>query len=385
MLAGMKRLLSLAAFQIALALAAPRTVVYVGTYTGRTNATVVSEGIYAFELSASGELKPLGLAAPVANPAFLAIHPSGRYLYSVSEIGNFQGQRSGAVTAFAIDRATGKLTPLNQQPTQSPGPCHLNCDRTGRNLLVANYGGGAVTLLPVEADGKLGPPTAVIQHQGKSVNSTRQEAPHAHSVNISANNQFAVVADLGLDQVLVYRLDAASHTLKPHDPPFTKVAPGAGPRHFSFHPKRPWAYVINELSQTVTAFDWNESQGTLRETATVSTLPAGLTVPGNSTAEVVTHPNGKFLYGSNRGHDSLAVFTLDAKSGVPKLVENTPSGGKVPRNFAIDPSGRFLIAAHQNSDNLVVFRIDPRSGKLTPTGSTANVGAPVCVRYLTLP
>ncbi len=350
--------------------------VYFGTYTRKT-----SKGIYVSRLNtADGSLSEPQLAAEVGNPSFVAIHPSGKTLYAVSEQ---IGQAGGAVTAFSIDHGSGNLSKLNMVSSKGDGPCHLNVDKTGKALVVVNYGSGATAAMAVKADGSLAESTSFIQHQGSSVNPQRQQGPHAHSVNISADNRFAVVADLGLDKVLVYKLDAAAAKIAPNDPPFTAVKPGSGPRHFTFHPKGKYAYVINEIACTVTAFQYDAARGALTEIETVSTLPAGMAVAkGYSTAEVRAHPSGKFLYGSNRGHNTIAVFQIDGKSGKLKLVDNTDTQGKIPRNFNLDPTGKWLFAANQDSDSVVMFAIDPSTGKLSPTGKTLNVGTPVCIRFV---
>jgi 6-phosphogluconolactonase len=354
--------------------------VYIGTYTGPK-----SKGIYLSTLDlATGKLSDAVVAAETTSPSFLAVHPSKKFLYAVGEISDFQGQKAGGVSAFAIDPASGKLTLLNQQTSGGAGPCHLVVDATGKAVLVANYGGGSVESIPLAADGKLGEPASFIQHAGSSVNKSRQSAPHGHSINVDPTNRFAVAADLGLDQVLVYKFDAATAKLTPNDPPFTAVAPGSGPRHFAFHPGGKYAYVINEITCTVTAFDYNSAKGTLTEIQTITTLPHEVR-PGYSTAEVVVHPSGKFLYGSNRGHDSIAVFQIVAANGTLTAVEHEPTQGKTPRNFAIDPTGKFLLAENQASDTIVVFAIDQSTGKLEPTGHKIEVPSPVCVRFVPLP
>src|SRR5262245_31706770 len=267
---------------------------YVGTYTGKD-----SKGIYRFAYDpATGRFSDRALAAEVANPSFLAVHPGGRFLFAVGELGQFGGKKGGAVSAFALDPQTGDLKLLNQQSSVGAGPCHLVADRQGKHVLAANYAGGSVCVLPVGADGRLGEASAFVQHKGRGPNKQRQEAPHAHSVNLDAANRFAFVADLGLDQVLIYRYDAARGTLTPHDPPAVAVAAGAGPRHFAFHPNGRNAYVINELDSTITALAYDPDRGALAPLQTVSTLPAG-GARGNSTAEVVVHPSGNFVYGSN--------------------------------------------------------------------------------------
>jgi 6-phosphogluconolactonase len=355
--------------------------VYAGTYTGGK-----SKGIYRLELDlASGKLSAATLAGKAVNPSFLAIHPSGRFLYSVDEISNFHGARVGALSAFAIDPKTGNLTLLNQQSSGGAGPCHVTVDRAGKHVMAANYGGGSAVVAALNPDGQLGPQTAFVQHKGTGPDKARQEGPHAHSINLDAANRFAFVADLGLDRVFVSRYDAAKGTLTPNDPPAAVLAPGSGPRHFAFHPDGRHAYVINEMKLTVTAFDYDPAKGVLTTIQTESTLPKGTPWSKDySTAEVQVHPSGKFLYGSNRGHDSIAIFTIDAAG---KL---TPAGHqshqvKTPRNFGIDPTGRYLLVANQGASTIVVFRIDPQTGALTPTGSVAQVPVPVCVRFMTPP
>jgi len=353
--------------------------VYFGTYAGEK-----SKGVYVSRLDlATGALSAPELAAETASPSFLAVHPSQTFLYAANEIGEFQGKESGSVSAFAIDRNTGRLSALNQQPSVGRGPAHLVVDHAGKNVLVANYGGGSVAVIPINPDGTLKPPSAFIQHTGASVNPQRQKGPHAHSINVDPANGFAYAADLGLDKVLVYRFDADKGSLVANDPPFATVTPGAGPRHFAIHPNGRFAYVINELNVTVTAFRRDTERGSLAELQTVSTLPPGQSVEsGFSTADVQVHPSSKFLYGSNRGHDSIVLFAIDEKSGRLTYVENRPTQGSTPRAFGIDPTGRYLLAANQRSDSVVVFRIDQRTGRLTPTGQTINVGAPVCVKFV---
>jgi 6-phosphogluconolactonase len=352
--------------------------VYVGTYTGPK-----SKGIYLLRLdAASGALTPLGLAAATESPSFLALHPNGRFLYAVNEVNEFAGQKGGAVSAFAVQPDSGKLRLLNQQSSRGTGPCHLVVDRSGRTVLLANYSGGSVAALPVHADGRLGAATAFIQHKGTGTNPQRQEGPHAHSINVDPGNHFAVAADLGLDKVFVYRFDPTRSMLAPNrDGPWVTVQPGSGPRHFAFHPTGRFGYVINEMACTVTAFAYDAARGLLKELQTISTLPDGVQ-EGYSTAEVQVHPSGKFLYGSNRGHDTIAVFRIDPETGKLTAVEHQPTQGKTPRNFGIDPTGTFLLAANQDSDTVVVFRIDPRTGRLKATGSGVAVPAPVCVKFL---
>ncbi|HEV8254632.1 MAG TPA: lactonase family protein [Vicinamibacteria bacterium] len=358
------------------AAAAPRGFVYFGTYTGAK-----SRGIYVAPFDAvNGRVGAPRLAAETENPSFLAPHPSRPLLYAVNEVESFEGQRAGSVTAFAVDAATGDLRTLGRATSRGAHPCHLVVDRSGSHVLVANYGGGSVASLPLQPDGGVAAPSSFVQHRGASADPKRQTAPHAHMVATDATNQFALVADLGLDQVLVYRFDAGRGDLQPGDPPFASLEPGSGPRHFAFSPDGRDLYVANEMRVTVTAFRY--ARGRLTEYQTVSSLPAG-TQPGagDSGAEIQVHPTGRFVYASNRGPDNIAVFARDAATGRLALIEHVPTGGRTPRSFSIDPTGRWLLAANQRSDLVVVFRIDPRTGRLHPTGQTIEVGAPVCVTF----
>ncbi len=352
---------------------------YVGTYTGKN-----SKGIYVFRFdAASGKLTPIGLAAESKSPSYLAIHPNHRFLYAANEGGDFGGQKTGAVSAYSIDRKTGKLTFLNQVSSHGAGPCHVTVDKTAKNVFVANYDGGSIAVLPIGADGKLHEASAAIQHHGSSVNKERQQEPHAHCINTSPDNRFTLVADLGLDEILVYRFDPAKGLLTPNDPPFGKTPPGAGPRHFAFHPNGRWLYVINEIQCTASTFEYDPKRGALRLKDTISTLPAGYKVTNDdSTAEIRVHPSGKFVYGSNRGHDSIAVFAVDSVEGTLTPVEQVLTQGKTPRGFDLDPTGAYLIAANQDSDSLVVFQIDQKTGRLTPTGQKLEAFAPVDVEFV---
>ncbi len=352
---------------------------YVGTGSEKG-----SEGIYVFRFhAASGKLTPLGLAAEATNPSYLAIHPNHRFLYAVNEVNELGGQKTGAVSAYSIDSKTGKLTFLNQVSSHGTGPCHVTVDKTGKNVFVANYEGGSIAVLPIEADGKLHEASAAIQYHGSGVNKERQEGPHPHCIGTSPDNRFALVADLGLDEILVYRFDPAKGLLTPNDPPFGKASPGAGPRHFTFHPNGRFVYVINEMHCTVSTYEYDAGHGALRLKGTISTLPDGYKVTNNdSTAELRVHPCGKFVYGSNRGHDSIAVFAVDAAAGTLTQVERVPTQGKIPRGFDLDPTGRYLIAANQDSNSLVVFQIDQKTGRLTPTGQKLEAMAPVDVEFV---
>jgi 6-phosphogluconolactonase len=335
---------------------------------------------------ATGKLGEPELAAETRNPSFLAIHPNRRWLYAVGEISELNGQKNvGAVTAFSIDSATGKLTELNQQGSGGGGPCHVSVDPSGRCAMVANYGGGSAGALPIRADGRLSPIGNVVQHLGGSnADARRQSAPHAHSINPDAAGRYAFVADLGLDKVMIYKLDAANGKLTPNDPPFAAVAPGAGPRHFAFHPNGRWAYVINEMALTLTVFNYDAATGKLDELETVSTVPAGTPRTG-STAEVQVHPSGKFVYGSNRDpHNTIASFKVDPSTGKLTLTGLQGEGVKTPRNFTVDPTGKFALVANQGGGSVLVFRIDPTDGTLKPTEHRVAVDAPVCVKFMAL-
>jgi 6-phosphogluconolactonase len=376
----MKLPAALVGLALAGSVSAEQFLLYVGTYTGAK-----SEGIYGYRFdSGTGEVSELGLAAKSTNPTFLAVHPNGRFVYAANETGKWGDQPGGYVSAFRVDSATGRLIELNQQSSVGGAPCHLNVDATGKNVLVANYSGGSVACLPLNADGSLKPHSAFVQHVGSSVNPARQKEPHGHSVNLSPDNRFAFVADLGTDKIHTYAFDAAAGSLTARPELDVVMTPGSGPRHFAFGPKGAKAYVINELLQTVTAFRYAPKTGKLTAVDTISTLPDAKPVPGNSTAEVRVHPNGKFVYGSNRGHDSIAVFAV-GKGGKLSAVQHVPVGGKTPRNFNFDPSGRFLFAGHQSSDSFSVFAVDGKTGQLSATGKTFKVGSPVCFRFVPVP
>lgn len=352
-----------------LALDASGPVVFIGTYT-----KAPSEGIYAYRLdSKTGQLQSLGLAAKVANPSFVAFHPNGKFLYAVTEEG------VGAVTAFSIDRDKAKLTKLNSMVSKGDSPCHLNVDRSGKFLIVVNYTSGSTTRIPIGSDGRLGEPSVFVQHAkpsgGPGTDPKRQEGPHAHSVNYTPDGQFAMVADLGLDEVIAYKLAGGGLDAGP----VAHIAPGSGPRHFAFHPSGKTAYVINELRSTVTVFDY-AGAGVLKEKQTLSALPADF--KGTSyTAEVQVHPSGKFLYGSNRGHNSIAMFAIEG-DGKLRFIGTEPTRGDWPRNFGIDPTGQWMIAANERSSTITVFRIDQKTGKLTAVGEPIAVASPVCVKFL---
>jgi 6-phosphogluconolactonase len=356
---------------------ADKYIFYVGTYTEKTQ----SKGIYAYRFdAATGRSTPLGLVAETTNPSFVALHPSGKFLYAVNELGNYKGPNSGGVSAFSVDPATGKLTFLNEVLSRGADPCYIIVDKAGKHVLVANYTGGSIAVFPIEEDGKLGEASTVIQHHGHGANPKRQEGPHAHSIDLSPDQRFAFVDDLGLDQLLAYKYDSDKGSLAANDPPFVKLDPGAGPRHFELHPSGKFAYVVAEMQSTVTALSADLKNGSFHRLQTISTLPNDFNGE-NDDAEIHVHPNGNFVYASNRGHDSIAVFAVDPNKGTLTRVDDVPTQGKIPRSFEIDPTGKFLFAENQESNDIVVFRIDEKTGKLSPTGEKLEVGSPVCLKF----
>jgi 6-phosphogluconolactonase len=352
-------------------------ILYVGTYTAQQ-----SKGIYAYRFqTANGKLTPLGLAGETSNPSFLAVHPSQRFLYAVNENNRFGNEAAGSVSAFAINPATGQLKLLNQVSSKGTGPCHVAVDKTGKWLFAANYNGGSVAAYPINADGSLGQASAFFQHAAPAVEGKRPSAPHAHMAAIPPDNRFVLVADLGLDQVFSYRLDASHGGMTPNDPPFVSLAPHTGPRHLVFRPDAKFAYLLGELAATVTVLGYDASRGALQVVQTISTLPEGYT-GSKSGAEIALAPGGKFLYASNRGHDSIAIFKVDAATGTLTAAGNVSTQGKSPRNFTIDPSGNYLLAANQNSGTIVEFKIDQQTGGLTAMGDPLEVDSPVCLTFV---
>lgn len=346
--------------------------VYFGTYTGGKDG---SKGIYRSNLDvATGKLSEPELVAEMTSPSFLVVSPDRKNLYAVGE----EGKKT--VVAFAIEPKTGKLKELNSQPSGGSGPCHITIDRTGKTVLVANYGSGSCASLPVLAEGKLGEPASIHQHKGSSVD-PRQKTPHAHSINVDPGNKFAVCADLGLDQLLVYKLDPATGKTTPNDPPFATVAPGSGPRHFAFHPTKPLAFVINEMKCTLNSLKFDGTKGTFAIIDTANTLPRDVG-KGDSTAEVVVHPNGKWVYGSNRGHNSIAAFEC-SDEGKLKLIGHKGDGIKTPRNFNVDPTGKWLLVANQDGASVISFEIDQKTGALKDAVSTVALSKPVCIKFVT--
>jgi 6-phosphogluconolactonase len=345
---------------------------YVGTYTRNE-----ARGIYAYRFEASsGRTVPIGLAAETVNPSFLAVHPNGRFIYAANEV-----SKNGFITAWSINPKTGQLKLLNQASSEGSDPCHISIDSKGKWLFAANYGSGTVSVLPVRDDGTLGKACAVMQHRGSSVNPKRQEGPHAHSVNLAPDNRFLLVSDLGLDRLMLYRFDAVKGALHPGDPPYEPLAQGSGPRHLSFHPAGRFVYQINELNSTITVFTYAQGSGRLQETQTISTVPQGFTGV-NTTAEIQVHPRGRFVYGSNRGHNSIAVFAIKGRQGTLEPVEYASTQGRTPRQFSIDPTGEYLFAANQDSGDIIQFRIDSRTGKLLATGTVLKNPTPVCIVFV---
>jgi 6-phosphogluconolactonase len=350
---------------------------YVGTYTSGPSGK--GEGIYGYQLGDTGALTRFTSIMSV-NPSFLTIDRSRRFLYAVNEVGEYAEKPGGAVSAFAIDPATRNLRLLNQQATQGADPCHLSVDSKKRTLLVANYTGGNVSVFPLRSDGTLGMVAEVKQHEGAGPKE-QQKRPHAHCVIFDRVERHALAADLGIDKVMIYRFDRANGKLSPAKQPFAELKAGAGPRHLSFHPSGKFLYVICELDSTMSAFKYNEREGTLTLIDTVSTLPSDFS--GTSyCADVHVSPSGEFLYGSNRGHNSIVVFAIDQRTGKLTLVEHVSTEGDWPRNFTIDPYGRFLLVANQRSDNVVVFSIHPGTGRLTPTGVNEPIPSPVSLKFL---
>lgn len=362
--------------------AATDTLVYVGTYT---NNAAGSKGIYMFKLdtpagTAGPTLVPLGLAAETTNPSFLTVDPIRGLVFAVNETQRTNDQPTGGVSAFRIDRATGKLTLINQVFSMGTDPCHITLDKTGRTLFVANYSSGSLAVIPVAADGRLGEPVG-IQHTGKGAHPQRQAGPHAHAVTLDAANRHALVCDLGIDQVLTYTFDVAAGKLSPASPPSVATKPGAGPRHLALVPNEKFAYVLNELDSTIGIYAYTSASGSLQPVGTISSLPPGST-GRNSTAEILVHPSGKWVYASNRGHNSIAAFVVNATSGALTFVDALSSGGRTPRHFDVTPDAGHLLIANQGTNNIIVAKIDEATGKLTATGAAVDAPAPVCVVFL---
>jgi 6-phosphogluconolactonase len=358
--------------------------VFVGTYTrlqeGR-GAPSKSQGIYAYRFQpATGKMESLGVAAETVNPSFLVIHPNHRFLYAVNEVSEYEGQPAGSVSAFSIQSGTGKLKLLNVVSSRGTQPCHMSLDRTGKWLLVANYGTGSTAVLPVKNDGSLGEASSFMQHAGSSINPRRQQGPHSHCVALSPDNRFALVADLGLDKILVYRFDASHGIITPSDPPFGKMPAGNGPRHLAFHPNGRFLHVVSEMQPAVTTFAYSRSNGGLEELQTISAFPQGYQGRGSG-AEIEVHPGGRFLYCSIRGLNNIGVFAVDGEKGTVVPVQHIDTQGRTPRHFALDPTGEYLFVEHQGSDSIVLFKVEQSTGKLTPADIRIDVPMPVCVAF----
>lgn len=349
---------------------------YLGTYTNGS-----SKGIYAVDFdTTAGAFGEPRLVAEVTNPTFVAVHPSGKFLYACSEVDDFGGKKTGAVAAYTVDEKSGDLQLINMHDAGGTATCSVAFDLSNRVLLVANYSSGSVASFRILDTGDLAS-GSLIQHFGTSADAGRQSGPHAHCLFPDPSGKFALACDLGTDEVFIYKIDPNNGTLRPHDPAVAKITPaGGGPRHIAFSPNGKFAYVNHEMGNKVTAFAWDAGDGQLTELQVISTLPDGF--DGKSyTSEIIVAPSGKFLYVSNRGHDSLAIFAIDAKSGKLTPTGHVSTGGNFPRNFVIDPTGRYIIAANQNSDSLIVFNMNPDTGELTPNGKTLAIGKPVCIRF----
>lgn len=368
---------SLILFCAATLAAAPSSyLVYFGTYTGP-----LSKGIYAYRYtSGTGKLDSLGVAAEIQRPSWVTVHPNHKVLYAVSELGN-NGQSVASITSYTINPQTGMLTKLNTVPSGGGGACHLAVDKTGHALMVANYGTGSVASFRLEPDGHIGDRVSLMQHSGSGPDQKRQRGPHAHAVVLSPDERFLFVPDLGLDKIMIYKLDAATATLTPNDPPFAAVKPGSGPRHFAFAPNGKFAYALSEMGSLVTAFSYDAARGALTQIQAISTLPADFKGE-NDSAEVGLDATGRHLYASNRGDNSIAVFSVDKSKGTLKMIQRVPTQGKTPRNFALSPEGRYFFAENQDSNNVVPFKVDRGKGTLTQSGQVLEVGAPVCMKFV---
>jgi 6-phosphogluconolactonase len=366
------------------------TLVYIGTYTEpiRFGTGKIlqgkGDGIYVYRMDQkSGALEPVSKATGITNPSYLAFDSTRRFLYAVNELKTFENKPTGTVSAFAVDPKTGKLEFLNKRMTHGADPCHVLVDKKREYVFVANFMSGSICVLPVLEDGSLGEASDFIQHQGSGIDPVRQQGPHAHAVTLDEAGRFAFVPDLGLDKVMVYKFDAKRGMLEPNEIPWVKMKPGAGPRHVAFHPSGKLAFLINELDSTLASLAYEGRRGTFKVLQIVPTLPEGY--EGESTcADVQVSPGGAFVYGSNRGHDSIVIYRINQRTGRLTTVGHQSTQGKTPRSFGIDPAGRFLLAANQDSDTVVTFQIEPKTGKLLPTGHAIQVGTPVCVKFLPL-
>jgi 6-phosphogluconolactonase len=353
--------------------------VFVGTYTGKG-----SEGIYSFSFDPStGVAGSIVLAVKTDNPSFLATDKQGKFLYAVNELDKSNNQHGGALSTFSVNRKSGKLDFLGQVSSLGEWPAHLSLDKTGRFLLVANYGGGNYAVFPLDNDGKPAKHSAFVQNEGSGADPKRQEAPHAHFIQVTNDNRFVMVADLGTDKIMIHQFDETTGAFLPANPGFIQLDLGAGPRHFAFAPSGKQLYILNELSSTIMVFDYEPDAPTFTRKQTISTLPDHFT-GDNTTAEILVDAKGRFLYASNRGDNSIVQYSIDSENGSLTPVAWVPSGGETPRNFEIDPTGKWLFVANQNSDNIIIFSIDQESGRLVQTAGLIKVSAPVCLRFVPL-
>lgn len=347
-----------------------KEIMYVGTYSVRG-----SEGIYVFEFDRkAGTMHRVQSVSNAKSPSFLAVHPSGNYMYSADE----GADKTGGVSAYTIEKKTGKLTYMNSQSSMGSGSCHVSVDHSGKVAFVSNYGGGSLTVLPIKTDGTLGVATDTVQDAGSGPNAQRQAKPHVHSATLAPDNRFIYVADLSLDRLNIFAIDTKAATVKPAAVPHVRVKPGSGPRHFTFHPTGKYAYLVEEITSAVAVFSRNAETGALTIIQDdVKTLPAGF-AGQNTSADIHIDPSGTFLYQSNRGYNALAIFAIGNDGRLTK-VGDQPTEGKTPRNFLIDPRGEFIFVANQESDNITIFKRNQKTGKLTYTGQSVNVPAPVCI------
>lgn len=351
-------------------------ITYIGT-TGEGPGKGIS--IASFDIH-TGVLSQPKLDVEDVFPEFFLIHPSGKFLYVTNASSQFQGNPTGGITVYAVDKSTGHLTKLNSRSSGGPVPCYLNFDSEGKHVVVSNYQGGSVICYAINSDGSLGKQTAFIQHEGTGIIPDRQDKPYAHSIQIDPGNRFALAADLGTDKMMVYRF-ASDGSMTPHSPPFASLKPGSGPRHFTFSGDARFVYVLNELGNTITVFAWDGDKGNLTELQMIGTLPQGF-AEATKTAEIRIHPTGRFLYATNRGHNSIAVYSIDSKTGLLSLIEIVDAHGNFPRYFEFDPTGRWLVVTCRFSDSISVFAIDQETGKLTLHGEPLKTPAPFCIRFL---
>lgn len=348
-----------------------------------------ADGIYASQLKSDGTMTPAIRVVEHRFPAFFVIHPKLDVVYAVKETMRNDAKDPASVVAYRFDAKalesmkSPTLTSIGSAPINGDIPCHVSVDKTGKFIVVSNYVSGSIAVYPLDAKGGIEKECCFIQHSGNGPNKQRQEGPHAHCSQFDASNKWVLTADLGIDKVMIYAFDASTGQLRPGPQTHLTMAPGSGPRHIAFHPNNRLVFIINELNTTLTSASWNAETGELKEIQTLSTLPPNpKSTDGYSTAEVLVHPSGKFVYGSNRGHDTIVAYKLNEESGQLTYINNFTTGGRVPRNFRMTPNGEFLLAENQETGNIVSFRIDPVSGKLSPTGFSINQPSPACVKFL---